>query len=98
MVDRRGLIALARRIERTDDPVELGRLVARFDHYVPHPAASDLFFFPELEFGVRTYPGAEAVVDAALAYEDPFADDRGCAPRRRRDSGQPWALDRWRSP
>ena len=49
---------------------------------MPHPAPSDLFFFPELEFGSRVYPGAEAVVDAALGYVDPWAQPP-CAPPRR---------------
>jgi hypothetical protein len=72
-MDRAALIQLARKIEREVDPAELGRLVAQFDHFVPHPAASDLFFFPWLEFGDADYPGPEAIVDAALSYVDPFS-------------------------
>jgi hypothetical protein len=86
--DRTDLILLAQQIERECDEAELARLIALFDHFVPHPAASDLFLFPELEFGEHAYPGAEAIVDAALGYVDPYegAQRQRCDRRHRRAS------------
>lgn len=45
---------------------EADRLVEIFVANVPHPAADDLIFYPDEEFGHE--PTAEEVVDRALSY------------------------------
>ncbi|MFI2366729.1 bacteriocin immunity protein [Promicromonospora sp. NPDC019610] len=46
--------------------VEGTRLVERFEAAVPHPAASDLIFYPAGHFA--SDPTAAEIVDAALGY------------------------------
>jgi colicin immunity protein/pyocin immunity protein len=67
-MDRDELIELVERIMRAEgaDQEEADALVGRFEANVPHPAASDLIFYPDAHFGHE--PTAEEVVDRALSY------------------------------
>ena len=67
-MDRDELIELVERIMRAEgaDEAEADALVDRFEASVPHPAASDLIFYPDAHFGHE--PTAEEVVDRALSY------------------------------
>ena len=89
---RNGLIELAQRILAEDDPDTLAELIEAFDALVPHPAGSDLFLFPELEFGPGVRPSADEIVTAALNYREPVSErcPAACLPRRRpRDRTRP---------
>jgi hypothetical protein len=81
MLTRRQLMQLGREILSEGDPVRLGELIEEFDRHVPHPAASDLFLFPELAFGDRP-PTLEDIVDEALFYVDSTLT-RSCPAQRR---------------
>jgi hypothetical protein len=83
MLTRRQLMQLGREILSEGDPEQLRELIEEFDRNVPHPAASDLFLFPELAFGDRP-PTLEDIVDEALRYTDPVLSTWCPAQRRTR--------------
>ena len=63
---RAELIALVTRImmaEGTED--EINEMITQLEENVPHPAVTDLIFYPEGDED----PTPEEVVDTALAYE-----------------------------
>jgi hypothetical protein len=68
-VTRDELIGLVQQIMAAagDSEEEADRLIAVFEENVPHPAASDLIFYPDQYFGRE--PSAEEVVDRALDYK-----------------------------
>ncbi len=65
-LNRIELIDLVQKIMNGDyaSDEEVGELVSTFEVNTPHPAGSDLIFYPEVEL-----ESAEEIVDLALSYK-----------------------------